>query len=105
MRSHTTRGRVAVGAATLALLALTAGAASAAPAALDRSFDHDGWIAIDSGGDETANGLALQPDGKVVVAGGTTGTGDAAVYRLKADGSLDGSFDGDGTVAIDGGGS
>jgi uncharacterized delta-60 repeat protein len=96
---------VAVGAATLALLALTAGAASAAPAALDKTFGHDGWIAIDSGGDETANGVAIQPDGKIVVAGGTTGTGDAAVYRLKADGSLDGSFDGDGTVAIDGGGS
>jgi uncharacterized delta-60 repeat protein len=93
-----------VGAATLALLALTATAASAAPAALDHSFDRHGWVAIDSGGDETANGMAIQPDGKLVVVGSTTVNGDAAVYRLNADGSPDRTFDGDGTVAIDSGG-
>src|SRR5690242_15202213 len=104
MARTTTRGRVALGATTLALLALSAGAASAAPAALDRTFDHDGWITIDSGGDETANGMVVQPDGKIVVVGGTTVGGNAAVYRLNVDGSLDRSFDGDGAVGLDSGG-
>ena len=65
----------------------------------DPSFDTDGAAGIDSGGGEVANALAIQPDGKIVVAGyssnGATGN-DAAVYRLNANGSPDPSFDTDG---------
>jgi uncharacterized delta-60 repeat protein len=71
---------------------------------LDASFDGDGARAIDSGGTEFANAVALQPDGKVVVAGYTTVNDDAVVYRLNPDGSLDASFDGDGARGIDSGG-
>lgn len=77
-----------------------------ADGALDTSFDGDGRVAIDSGGLEAAHALALQPDGKVVVAGFTNvaGTQDVVVYRLNPNGSLDPSFDGDGRLGIDSGG-
>jgi Domain of unknown function (DUF5122) beta-propeller len=47
--------------------------------------------------------VALQPDGKIVVAGQdyTNGETDFALARYKADGSLDGSFSGDGFVTTD----
>jgi uncharacterized delta-60 repeat protein len=65
---------------------------------LDTAFDTDGIKTIDFGGTDKANAVAIQADGKIVVAGSTTaGTGgDFAVARLNADGSLDTSFDGDG---------
>ncbi len=54
---------------------------------------------IDFGGSDAANGVALQPDGKIVMAGTTTaGDGDLAVARLNADGSMDTSFSGDGKL-------
>src|SRR3954469_3826209 len=55
----------------------------------DRSFDGDGIKTIDSGGIETLADVAIQPDGKIVVAGSTTQGFDAAVYRLTAQGELD----------------
>jgi uncharacterized delta-60 repeat protein len=91
-------------AATVAIIALSAAAAGAAPATLDKTFDRDGWTAIDSGGGEVATAMVVQPDGKTIVAGGTTVGGNAAVYRLNVDGSLDRTFDGDGAVGIDSGG-
>jgi uncharacterized delta-60 repeat protein len=82
--------------------------------ALDHAFDTDGAAGIDSGGTEVANAVALQPDGKILIAGWTsngTGGSDAVVYRLKADGgtgaindALDPSFDTDGAAGIDSGG-
>lgn len=61
---------------------------------------------IDLGGDEETGALALQPDGKVVVAGWTAGpTGvDLIVARLTAGGDLDPSFAGTGTVVVNLGG-
>ena len=55
---------------------------------------------------EAASALALQPDGKVVVAGGTTvdDNTDAVVYRLNANGTLDDGFGGAGRFGIDEGG-
>ncbi|HSK16296.1 MAG TPA: hypothetical protein VK915_09005 [Gaiellaceae bacterium] len=70
----------------------------------DPAFDGDGVIELDSGGDEEAYAVALQPDGKIVVAGRTSIGYDATVYRLRSNGSHDPTFDGDGTVAIDAGG-
>ena len=59
-----------------------------------------GTAFVDFGGMDAGNGVALQPDGKIVVDGGTSavGSGDFAVARLNADGSLDASFSGDGKL-------
>ena len=63
---------------------------------LDRGFDGDGTVAISFGTQDAVNAAALQPDGKIVVAGSTyyaqTRT-DMAVARLNTDGSLDKTFD------------
>jgi uncharacterized delta-60 repeat protein len=86
------------------------GGTGAVNGALDTSFDTDGQATIDSGDNEVAYALALQPDGKIVVAGYTSP--GAAVYRLNPNGgtldtvndALDTSFDTDGAVKLDGGG-
>ena len=67
--------------------------------ALDTTFDGDGRTTIDLGGTETANDVAIQSDGKIVIAG--TNGPDFAAIRLNANGSLDGTFDGDGKKTID----
>jgi uncharacterized delta-60 repeat protein len=71
---------------------------------LDKTFDQDGAVGIDSGGQENLNAVAIQPDGRIVVAGSTTVGNDAAVYRLLTTGELDKTFDGDGARGIDSGG-
>jgi uncharacterized delta-60 repeat protein len=51
--------------------------------------------------DDQIRGLALQPDGKIIAAGGSedaNATSDVALARYNSDGSLDSSFDGDGKV-------
>jgi len=70
---------------------------------LDTSFDGDGKLATDfAGGDDWGHAVALQADGKIVVAGYTdVATLDFAVARYNPDGSLDTSFDGDGMVLTD----
>ena len=64
---------------------------------LDRSFDGDGTVAISFGcSGSRINAAALQPDGKIVVAGGTYAAQtrlDMAVARLNPNGSLDKTFD------------
>ncbi|MFN0030841.1 MAG: delta-60 repeat domain-containing protein, partial [Flavobacteriales bacterium] len=67
---------------------------------LDSSFDGDG-IAITSIGtsatsSDEAHAVAIQSDGKILVAGHADD--DFAIARYNADGSLDNSFDSDGTV-------
>jgi uncharacterized delta-60 repeat protein len=65
---------------------------------LDTSFDGDGTVttAFD-GADAYGEGVALQSDGKAIVAGHLSGRG-FAVVRYNVDGTLDSSFDGDGRV-------
>lgn len=70
---------------------------------LDQNFA-DGGVQITAIGDLDDRGYAtaLQPDGKIVVAG-TSDNGsnsDVAVLRYNEDGSLDTSFDNDGKVTI-----
>lgn len=70
------------------------------------SFDTDGIVTTDFfGRGDQANAVAVQPDGKIVVAGfATHATGidsDFALARYNPDGSLDTSFDGDGIVTTD----
>jgi len=66
---------------------------------LDTSFDSDGKVITDLGDSAQANAVALQADGKIVVAG--TSGNDFAVVRYNSDGSLDTSFDTDGLVTTD----
>ena len=56
---------------------------------------------IDFGGDSEARGVAVQPDGKIVVVGFTDVNTAIAVARLNAAGVLDSSFDGDGKNTVD----
>ena len=70
----------------------------------DLSFDGDGKLTTDfAGGGDRAESVAIQPDGKIVVAGGgSIGPGfDFQLVRYNADGSLDTSFDGDGKLMTD----
>ncbi len=53
---------------------------------------------------DAAFAVALQGDGKIVAAGRTGQSADFGLARYNADGSLDGTFGGDGTVAVDLGG-
>jgi uncharacterized delta-60 repeat protein len=66
---------------------------------LDSSFDGDGRVLTDFGADNEASGVAIQTDGRIVVAG--VSGGDFALARYNTDGSLDPSFDGDGRVVTD----
>jgi len=74
---------------------------------LDKSFDHDGIQTTGFGTDYYASyseGLALQPDGRIVVAGlAVTHRGyyDVAIARYTQDGELDDSFSGDGRQTTD----
>ncbi len=69
--------------------------------ALDSAFGGDGLVVTPmSAGTDDVFDLALQADGKIVAAGWSLGTAqvDIALARYNADGSLDSSFGGDGTV-------
>ena len=70
---------------------------------LDTSFDGDGKVTTDFGKSSVAHSMALQADGKIVVAGYVFGGGqtDFALARYNSDGSLDTSFDGDGKLTTD----
>jgi len=96
--------RVATVVSVVVALAASAGVAHAAQGDLDPSFDGDGKTTIDYGGDDYATAVAVQPDGKIVLAGTGTANVDFVITRLNPDGSFDTSFDGDGTVGIDFGG-
>jgi uncharacterized delta-60 repeat protein len=89
-----------------ALLLALSGLAQAAPGDLDRSFGLDGKLTTDfAGGDDLGRAVAVQVDGKIVVAGssrhGAGGGEDFALLRYNADGTLDGSFSGDGRLTTD----
>lgn len=77
------------------------GGALAADGDLDPSFDGDGRVVTPFPGGAYARAVAVQADGKVVVVGaaaGDSGTGEFAVARYEADGSLDGAFGSGGLV-------
>lgn len=67
-----------------------------ADGSLDQSFSTDGQVTTLSGTDAAASAVALQPDGKIIVAG--TAPGHFAVVRYEPDGSLDPTFGTDGLV-------
>jgi uncharacterized delta-60 repeat protein len=96
--------------AVLAGLAAAGVLAAALPAArgdLDPTFGSGGKVTTDFGGNETAWGLAVQSDGKAVVAGTRFDPGpsdDFVLARYTSRGALDTTFDGDGKVTTDFGG-
>ncbi len=84
--------------------------ASAAAGDLDPTFGTGGRVTTDFGEAESANAVAVQPDGRVVVAGvagpggGASVFGDICVVRYKSDGTLDAGFGSGGKVLTDFGG-
>jgi uncharacterized delta-60 repeat protein len=74
---------------------------------LDPTFGVGGRVRTDFGGRfDEALAVAVDPDGRIVVAGASSdATGaDMAVARYQPDGTLDASFDGDGLALVDLGG-
>ncbi|HEX8248141.1 MAG TPA: FG-GAP-like repeat-containing protein [Pyrinomonadaceae bacterium] len=84
-----------------------------ADGSLDTTFDGDGKVTTTFGEtdwNELARGMALAPDGKIVVTGdsynpppviGQSGNWDITVARYNQNGSLDTTFDGDGRFIFD----
>jgi uncharacterized delta-60 repeat protein len=97
------RAPITLGGALVLLFVTTSPGSAAAPGDLDPSFGGDGKVTTDVGGLDQADGVAIQRDGKIVVAGSAGGAGgrDFAVARYNADGSLDPTFGGDGKVTTD----
>lgn len=77
---------------------------------LDSTFGSKGRVTTDFGGTDTANALAVQSDGKIVVAGqveteeAVDTEVDFGLVRYSADGQLDPSFGAGGRVTTDFGG-
>lgn len=86
---------------------------------LDTGFDGDGKVTVETGGIDSAYGVAIDSGGRIVVAGARLigASANFSVIRLNTNGSLDTSFSGDGiasatfgsedigtSVAIDGNG-
>jgi uncharacterized delta-60 repeat protein/RHS repeat-associated protein len=70
---------------------------------IDTSFGTSGYTTIDFGGNDYAAGVALAPDGKIVMVGITGGL-DWAVVRLTTGGALDTTFNSTGKTTLDWGG-
>ena len=68
-----------------------------ADGSLDTSFDGDGIVTTHVAADNNAQDMAVLPDGRIIIAGSVSYLQFLAV-RYNADGSLDTSFDVDGSV-------
>ena len=103
-KERRTRRRLAGSlAAAVALFALSGTAALAAEGDLDPSFSGDGRLVF-SGTVGHAEGVAVDPEGRIVEAGAIDPAGsdpsDMAVARFLPDGSPDPSFSGDGVATL-----
>src|SRR5262245_684540 len=87
----------------LILLIVVPGPLQAADGDLDTTFGSGGIVITDFGGDDVANAVALQSDGKIVAAGRTLfgGVSSFALGRYNSDGSLDTTFGTVGKVTTD----
>ena len=90
------RSRLLFGAAAAILLVVGAGGAQAAGGALDPSFGRGGKVSTDVGikSWDVASAVAVQADGKIVVAGWSAAktSNDFALVRYTTSGKLDASF-------------
>jgi uncharacterized delta-60 repeat protein len=105
MRAHIARKSLAVLIAAVVVGSNLTNYAQAAAGDLDPTFDFDGRVVTEIPGQgDSALDIAIQSDGKIVVAGFSnpvTALNDFEVARYNRDGSLDSSFDGDGIVVTD----
>jgi len=60
--------------------------------ALDTSFDGDGKTTINFGGTDVARVVLVQPNGRILVAGGGAASNSFCVARLRSNGALDTTF-------------
>ncbi len=68
---------------------------------LDSTFDGDGLLTPYLTGSDYAADMALQPDGKIVIAGYTIGANlNPFLVRLNPDGSVDNGFNGSGLIIV-----
>jgi uncharacterized delta-60 repeat protein len=67
----------------------------------DDSFGNNGFTLVDFGGVDDARAMAVQANGKIVLAGSTNNGGDMAVARLQPGGTLDTTFGNGGKRTID----
>jgi uncharacterized delta-60 repeat protein len=96
--------RLATVAVVVTLSVPLAPPAVAAPGDLDPSFGGDGKVTTSFGsGAALASGVVIQPDGKMVVAGGA-GDHTFALARFETDGTLDAGFGTNGKVTVSFGG-
>jgi len=81
------------------LLLCLAGPAQAEPG-FDRSFGLNGRVAVELGLRNSGHAVVVQADGKIVVAGSVADEAglNFSLVRFNRDGSLDASFNGDGSV-------
>lgn len=95
-----TFSRITVVAALAALVALVpvSGASAALPGELDPSFGFGGKVEAPFGPESRASGVAVQPDGKILVAGSPEAAQGFSIARLLPNGALDPSW-GKGGVA------
>ena len=84
-------------AVVLALISVTM--ALAAAGTLDPTFDGDGKVITDIGGNDGISAMAIQPDGKIVTAGSSDG--NFALARYNSDGTLDNNFGINGIVTTE----
>jgi uncharacterized delta-60 repeat protein len=73
----------------------------------DNTFNGNGRLILTPGDTNDAHGVAVQSDGKIIIVGKVVrpgGAKDAVVIRLMPNGTPDATFDGDGTLFIDLGG-
>ncbi len=68
---------------------------------LDKSFSEDGIQSTDLGYDEAPGSVAIQSDGKLLVAGIDFHKNKFVLFRYNSDGNLDNTFSGDGMQQID----
>jgi uncharacterized delta-60 repeat protein len=69
--------------------------------ALDPSFGAGGLATADFGGGRYVAGLALKPDGRILVTGNTPDSSRVAVARFMPDGTADASFGANGVATVD----
>jgi uncharacterized delta-60 repeat protein len=97
------RGAAATLVAFCALCGVAVPGVAAAPGDLDPSFGVGGKVVLPFGDEPFGRGVAIQPDGRIVVAGSGGDPARFTVSRLLPDGAPDPSFGAGGTVttAID----
>jgi uncharacterized delta-60 repeat protein len=74
------------------------------PGDLDTSFSGDGRRVVDFGGTDAARVVLVQPNGRIVLAGGGAASSSFCVARLRKSGSLDMTFGSGGKRVVDFGG-